>query len=65
MINRFIIAAQESDAAHDATGTFADGAFPLINHEQVAVHKGHSLRTSYGRDYSLGRKMDQAPSLFA
>jgi hypothetical protein len=65
MISKFIIALREPDTTHDATGTFADGAFPLTTQDQVAFHKGNNLRSSYGRDYSAGRKMEQAPAIFA
>ncbi|TDK38832.1 hypothetical protein E2F50_01415 [Rhizobium deserti] len=65
MISKFIIALRKRETGHDATGTFADGAFPLTIQDQAAFQRGSNLRNSYGRDYNAGRNMEKVPAVFA
>jgi hypothetical protein len=65
MISRIIASLRKAGAEQDATGTFADGMFPLTSAEQYAFDKGNGLRGSYGRDTSVARKFEQAPAAFA
>jgi hypothetical protein len=65
MIGKFITALREPETSQDATGTFADGVFALTTQDQVAFHRGESLRNSYGRDYSAARKFERVSAVFA
>ncbi len=49
----------------DGTGTFADGVLALTLAEQYAADKEHGLRSSYGRDYTQARKLEDALPAYA
>lgn len=44
-----------------ATGTYADGLFPLLAAQELANRGERTFRDSYARDYSLARKLEAAP----
>ncbi|MBP1847990.1 hypothetical protein J2046_006275 [Rhizobium petrolearium] len=65
MITRIITVHRQSANECEGTGTFADGIFPLTSAEQSAFDKDHGLRTSYRRDYTIVRRLEEAPPAFA
>lgn len=65
MIAKIITVLRQPTNEFEGTGTFADGIFPLTLAEQSAFDRGHSLRTSYGRDYTTARKLEEAPAAYA
>jgi hypothetical protein len=64
MLNKILIALRSPVEEFEATGTFADGVFPLTLAEQSAFDKSHSLRKSYGRDGMRARKVETSPVVF-
>lgn len=64
MLNKILIALRSPVEEFEATGTFADGAFPLTLAEQAAFDKSNNLRKSYGRDGVTARKVETSPVLF-
>ena len=65
MLTKIITVLRQPINEVEGTGTFADGIFPLIAAEQSAFDKGHSMRSSYERDYVTARKLEVAPPAFA
>ena len=65
MISKFITALRQTTPVQDATGTFADGAFPLTAREQLWSEKGNCLRNSYGRDYQAAHTFERSPAVHA
>jgi hypothetical protein len=59
MITRIMTALRDTAVDHEATGTFADGAFPMTVAEQLAFDRQNGLRTSYGRDHLAARTIVQ------
>lgn len=49
---------KNNDSADAATGTFADGLFPLLAAQELANWAPRTFRTSYGQDYSSARKRE-------
>ncbi|MDE1158863.1 MAG: hypothetical protein PW791_11425 [Neorhizobium sp.] len=64
MLNKILIALRSPADDFEATGTFADGVFPLTLSQQTTFDKSHSLRKSYGRDGIAARKVETSPVLF-
>ncbi len=64
MLNKILIALRSPVEEFEATGTFADGAFPLTLAEQSAFDKSHSLRRSYSHDGVTARKVETNPVVF-
>ncbi len=44
-----------------ATGTYADGLFPILAAKDLANERERNFRDSYARDYSSGREMKELP----
>ncbi|RWX75694.1 hypothetical protein EPK99_18560 [Neorhizobium lilium] len=65
MISRIITALRHTAVDQEATGTFADGAFPLTSADQLAFDRQNSLRESYGRDHLSARKVEPFVASFA
>ena len=65
MLTRIITVLRQPTNDFEGTGTFADGIFPLTLAEQCAFDNGHSMRSSYQRDYVTARKLEEAPPAYA
>ncbi|CAD7033253.1 hypothetical protein REJC140_03162 [Pseudorhizobium endolithicum] len=64
MIWKLLTSLLSSDS-QPATGTYPDGLFPVLAAKDMANESDRNFRTSYGRDYSLARKLDGLPQSFA
>lgn len=49
----------ETGESEPATGTFADGLFPVLAAQELSSRAARTFRTSYGQDYSLARKRER------
>lgn len=65
MLTKIMATLRQAALEQEATGTFADGAFPLTAAEQLAFDRQYSLRSSYGRDHLAARKIEQGAATFA
>ena len=65
MIPKFFSRNEAALDQFDATGTYADGVFFLTLDKDAERESNVRLRSSYGRDYSIARKLDHAPAAFA
>jgi hypothetical protein len=60
-----LLASFLSSDSQPATGTYPDGLFPVLAAKERAGESDRNFRASYGRDYSLARKLDGLPRSFA
>ncbi len=49
----------EASDSELATGTFADGLFPVLAAQELSTRATRTFRSSYGQDYSLASKRER------